>query len=388
MNVEYQYLEREAGVPGPASFPSPNARQEDSRRGLHADFTYLPSTGWDVKAGVSSTTQTMRFEDPAPPSFDPAFPAEPVVSRHENRSLGADLQWDFDTGAGELYTLGGEFSSDRIESSNDGEHETERWGVYAQDQWRSGGLSAVGAVRRDEHSVYGGQTSPSLTVTFETPDWRVWGASARGYRAPNFDDLYWSDQYMKGNPDLKPESSWSWEAGVESRWGEAGNLRLAYFRRRVRNLIRWLDDDGDFIYQPENTARARVSGFEGEMRYRVTRSLTLPVGYQALSTEDEETGEQVKGLVRSLWRVGAEYAGGSFTSSLTWSHTDRGSFSYRDAAWEYATLDAAIGWKGSFGKTPVRASLRVENLRDRAYETVEGYPMPGRTFFAEIGIGI
>jgi outer membrane cobalamin receptor len=388
MTLDWTHLQREAGAPGPESFPAPNARQDDDRDTWRAGFDYLPGGGWAVKGGVTAAHSWRRYDDPEPPAFAPGVPAEPIASRHENSSRGADLQWDFDTGAGELFTFGGEWAADKLASTNDGDHDTERWGVFAQDQWRSGSWLAVLAVRHDDHSVYGGQTSPSISIIYDAPGWRLWGSSARGYRAPNFDDLYWNDQFLQGNPDLKPETSWGWEGGLESRWDEYGSLRVAYFRRNVDDLIRWADLDGDFVYRAENVAEASVHGWEGVLDLRPAPGFRVPVSYQAISTEDEATGEQLPGAVRKLWRVGAEYTEGTLTWALTWSRTERGRFQYREAAWEYAVVDASMTWRGTLGGLPTHASLRLENLRDREYETVEGYPMPGRSWFLEVGISL
>ncbi|HWR97185.1 MAG TPA: TonB-dependent receptor plug domain-containing protein, partial [Candidatus Methanoperedens sp.] len=54
LDVRWTTLERDAGVPGPAAFPSPHARQEDQRDALRADFTYRPQGSWDVVTGVST----------------------------------------------------------------------------------------------------------------------------------------------------------------------------------------------------------------------------------------------------------------------------------------------------------------------------------------------
>ena len=387
LDVRWSHLEREAGVPGPEAFPSPSARQKDERDALRGDFRYRPGGGWDVASSVYTETQTLSFADPDPPDIAPASPAAPIASRHENRSRGVDAQWNLTTGRGEVYTLGGEWVADEIESTSDGNHDTERWGVFTQDQWRLGAWSAVGAVRRDEHSVYGGETSPSLSVAWEAGGWKLWGAWAEGFRAPNFEELYRDEQFLQGNPDLRPETAQSWEGGLQFGGG-FGRARASTFRRDVDSLIRWVDGDGDFVYRPENVAEARITGWEAEILYRPTAAISIPLSYQALTTEDRNTGERLAGSVRSLWRAALQASGTSFTSSLEYSFTDRGSYRNGGGAWEYGVLNAALTWKRSFGKVPVKATVRGENLLDEDYQTVEGYPMPGQTWFAGVQIGL
>lgn len=387
LDVRWSSLEREAGVPGPAALPSPTARRKDSRTATRADFTYLPGGGWDVKTGVFTQRHTLSFLDPDPPEVDPQLPAAPIDSRHENRSQGFEAQWDVDTGRGELYTFGGEWVTDRIKSSADGNHDADRWGVFAQDRWRMGDWWAVGAIRRDQHSVFGQQTTPSLSMGWDNGSWKLWAAWARGARTPNFDELYWREQFLRGNPNLKPETSESYEGGIEA--GGAGGLaRFTYFRRTVSNLIRWADTDGDAVVRPENVAGARIDGWEAEVVYRPTAGISLPVGYQRLQAEDAETGKRLDGSVRSLWRAALQSTSGSLTWSLEYLVTDRGDYLLRDGAWRYDVLNAALSWKQTMGSLPLQLSLRAENIQDRNYETVEGYPQRGRSWLAEVRIGL
>ena len=412
LDVRWDSFECEAGVPGPTSLPTPNARSDDSLTLLRADFTYLPGGGWDVKTGVFSQSQTQRYtdpdppEDPAlavapvvvapvegdmlevlPPAVEPPVPAAPINNRSDNRTQGFAAQWDFATGRGEVYTIGGAWVTDKIESSNAGNHDTDHWGVYAQDQWQAGSWSAVGAIRSDTHSVFGQQTTPSLSIGWAAGGWKLWGGWARGSRVPSFDDLYRNEQYFQGDPELKLETSESFDGGIEMG-GTGGHVRVSTFRRSVSNLILWADADGDRVYRPGNLAQARIIGYEAEVLYRPSPTLSIPVGCQFLSFEDQATGERIPGSVRSLWRAAIQSTGGSFTWSVEYAATDRGTFQFRDGAWNYGIVNAALAWHQKMGSVPVQISLRGENLQDRAYETVEGYPQRGRSWFAEVKVGI
>ncbi len=387
LNVRWTSLTRENGVPGPAALPSAAARRKDTQDGLRADVVYLPGSGWDWKAGVFTRSRTLRFTDPAPPVFDPTTPTAPVAVRQENSSYGFETRLDFDTKRNEFYTVGAEWASDSVKSGGEADRTLECWSLYAQDQWRNGGWSAIGALRRDENSVYGGRTNPSLSVGWEGGGWKLWAAWARNFRTPAFEELYRDELSLKGNPDLAPETAEGFDGGIEVG-GAAGRVRLSAFRRSVDNLIRWADRDGDFVYRPENAARATISGWEAEVLYRLNASIAIPLGYQWLSTSDDETHESLPGAVRSLWRAAIQGTGKSFTWSLEYAYTDRGVFRRREGDWNYAVINAALAWRDKIGSVPVQIGLRGENLEDRAYETVEGYPMRGRSLFAEIKVAL
>lgn len=387
LDVRWTSLNRENGVPGPAAHPSKEARLKDTQDGLRADVVYLPGSGWDLKAGVFTRSQTLRFTDPAPPVVDPLVRTASIDSRRENSSYGFETRLDFDTKNNEFYTVGAEWVSDGFNSGNGEEQTLERWSIYTQDQWRNGGWSAVGALRRDQNSGYGGRTSPSLSVAWEGGGWKLWTAWARNFRTPGFEELYRDEQFFKGNPDLRPETAESFDGGIELG-GAAGRVRLSAFRRSVDNLISWTDKDGDLVYRSENTAGATISGWEAEVLYRPSAFIAIPVGYQQLTTEDDETHESLPGAVHSLWRAALQGTLKSFIWSLEYTVTDRGDFRLREGAWNYTVINAALAWRDKIGSVPLQISLRAENLQDQAYETVEGYPMRGRSLFAEVKVGL
>ena len=170
--------------------------------------------------------------------------------------------------------------------------------------------------------------------------------------------------------------------------GGWGRVRLSAFRRSVENLIIWADADGDFVYQPENVAEATVSGWEAQVLYRPSASISIPVGYQRLSTQDDETRDSVPGAVHSLWRAAIQGTGTSLTWSLEYAATDRDDFRQRDGVWSTPSSTRLSAGGTRSASVPVQVSLRAENLQDRDYETVEGYPMRGRSWFAEVKVGL
>lgn len=387
LDVRWASFDREAGVPGPAALPSPEARRKDSADGLRADVVYQPGSGWDLKAGVFTRSQSLRFTDPAPPAVDPPVAAAPIADSRDYSSSGIEAQLNLDTKRGEFYTVGGEWVDDGVKGVGDADRSTERWSVYAQDQWRNGGWSAILALRRDQHSAYGGRTNPSLSVGWGGGSWKLWTAWARTSRTPSFDELCLDERFRKGNPDLALETSESFDGGVEMG-GAGGRVRLSAFRRSVDNLIGWADADGDSVFRPENVAQATTSGWEAEVVYRPSATIAIPVGYQRLSTQDDETRAMLPGAVRSLWRAAVQGTGTSLTWSLEYAATNREDVREGGGVLNQTVINAALAWRDKIFSVPVQVSLRAENLQDRAYETTTGYPVRGRSWFAEVKVGL
>ena len=326
LDVRWTSLDRSAGVPGPAANPSPEARREDALDGLRADVRYKSGSGWDLKTGVFTRSQELRFTDPAPPVVDPLVATAAIAHRQEDSSTGVDAQLNFDTKSGDIFTAGAEWVDDRVDGLGDEEHAAQRWSVYTQDQWRQGGWSAVGVLRRDEHSEYGGKTTPLALGGLGERRLEALGRVGQEFPHP---------ELRRSLPGRAVPQGQSRSRAGDLRelrrrhrdGGGGGRVRLSAFRRSVKNLIIWADTDGDFVYQPENVSEATVSGWEAQVLYRPSASISIPVGYQWLSTQDDETRDSVPGAVHSLWRAAIQGTGTSLTWSLEYAVTDRDEYS-------------------------------------------------------------
>lgn len=385
LDVRWSTLEREAGDPGTEGVPTPNARRNGSRDDVRAELSYRSSKHWDASVVGYTQEQTLDRDDPDPPELDAGDPAEPIALRRDSSSKGLEARLNFETSAGELFTVGGEWVAEEVDAGDGGNRETDRWGVFAQDQWRYRNWSAVGAVRREEDSEYGDHTSLSLAGGWGSGGWRFSAGWARGRRVPGYDELFSNEVTVQGNPDLEPETSESYEGSAELA-GSGGRVRLSVFRRSVTDLIRWADADGDLVYRAENVASAKVEGWEAEALYRPSATIEIPVGYQRQSAEDEDTGENLAGVAHSLWRAGIRSIGKSFTWSVDYAVTDRGEFPLSGEEWSYGVLNAALSWRRAFKSSAVFVSVRGENLRDEDHQAVEGYPQRGRALFAEVRV--
>jgi iron complex outermembrane receptor protein len=68
---------------------------------------------------------------------------------------------------------------------------------------------------------------------------KIYASANRAMRLPTFTDLYYQGPVNIGNPDLKPERSAEYEAGV--KFAAAGwNARIGYFYRSIDSAIDWI----------------------------------------------------------------------------------------------------------------------------------------------------
>ncbi|CAK8723552.1 TonB-dependent receptor [Candidatus Electrothrix laxa] len=228
---------------------------------------------------------------------------------------------------------------------------------------------------------------------------------AQGFMIPSADQLAADfDSYgtrTVGNPDLDPESSSTYEAGMDYN-SNAFKAGLTYFYTDFKDkIITDYLEDGSKTWV--NLGDASISGLEGEFSYdlgmrmgwpwevRPYFNLTLLTEY-----EDESTGEDL-----------LDVSGENFSAGLIVSNGDGISCRLNVA---YAGVQNVEDWESDAYPTPVveldastvtdlTASWRfyednrigafilrgeVNNLFDEDYAYVKGYPMSGRALFATL----
>ena len=212
------------------------------------------------------------------------------VSRTETRQKRDGLVANLDTGGTTNAMLPDVFPVRDFPNSR-----TTNAALYVQDEiaFADGGFRLVPGVRVDRYELRPdvdrifAEDNPGVAVTdlSETsvspklgavwhfaPKWSLFGGYSRGFRAPPYNDVNIGfTNLMFGytaiaNPDLKPETSNGYEAGVRFV-GDATYASLSGYQNRYRDFIEsfrfvGFDDEGLMVYQSQNIADAKIYGAE------------------------------------------------------------------------------------------------------------------------------
>lgn len=177
--------------------------------------------------------------------------------------------------------------------------------VFARDAWTIGSVLLTAGARTSSSSLWGNAISPSVGAVWQVqPMVRVRANVARGFRAPSFKELRYTfingaaGYQIVGNPDLRPESSWSTTVG--GTWVPTAGLSLELegYRNTLANLIATrdigLNNAGLIIFRNINVERARTEGIEASVRHASART-ELSLGYDYLRARDLLTGRTLDG---------------------------------------------------------------------------------------------
>ena len=238
---------------------------------------------------------------------------------------------------------------------------------------------------------------PSLSLFWQPVPWLEWDAYAkRSYRLPSFNDLYYS---QVGNSSLVPESALQF--GTDLRCFGAGGawrweVRLSPYYNRVSDKIVAIPTSSQFRWTMLNIGKVDVTGLDtkAEAGYKVEEwdlGATLRYSFQrALDRSDPESlvyGNQIPYIPRHSGSVSlaARWRGWAFAWDSTftggkWSRTANTPDYYIDP---WSLSDASVSRSfplkaGKRTKAPELAvSLALNNLFNKHYQIVQGYPMPG-----------
>ncbi|MDZ4350931.1 MAG: TonB-dependent receptor [Xanthomonadaceae bacterium] len=240
------------------------------------------------------------------------------------------------------------------------------------------GIEWQSALRYDDNSQFGGESTASLALGWRPADWAKLRASwGEGFRAPNFNELY-SPGFgglFAGNPDLDPERSRSLELGLDIELGEQ-RIALSAFDNRVRDQISF---DGP-QFQAVNIDRARTRGLEIEQRWQAG----VLAGRNALTVQDAEDRDTGLALLRRPQR--------RLSSGLDWRVSDTFGLGVdADLSSSRRDFDGRLGGyalfhlRATWSPAPDwQIQARLENLTDRDYQLASGFNTPGRNLLVAL----
>jgi iron complex outermembrane receptor protein len=367
-----------------------------SDRPYGANDFYGPYNSWErTKAWLASMQQQLGARTAA--SFGYLRHSDlfvllqglPAVyeNNHITTSYEGALRRADELGRNTTLAYGLEESGDSIHSFNfSGGVLSNALGVHARNQGAGYANLSLRSLRRfslslgaREEVLSGGDSvfSPSAAAAFTlSKTLRLRGSAGHGFRLPTYTDLYYSDPATLGNPNLKPESSWSYEGGLD--WKPAnGRLTLTAvgFRLQETNAIDYskqLPLTAGEQWQAVNVPTLDISGAEASVRVRLSSTQQLDLSYTAA-----HSGNLPPNYL-------SEYAFNYAAQNAVFGWT--GQFKQLSAHTQVnvvqkTTQTAYPLWDLSLARNTgsIRPYLRLLNLSNTGYTEIVGVPMQGRT---------
>lgn len=191
---------------------------------------------------------------------DPAF----YTNHHLDDSWQGALRRHDNLPLHGVISYGVEALAESLRSTNLGVHSRERTAGYVFYDLRSVGRYSLSAGIREE--VYSGSqvaTSPSLSGgAWISAKFRLRASASRAFRLPSYTDLYYASPSTVGNPNLRPETAASYEAGADAYPLPNLHLSLTGFTRFDRSVVDYVELPGTIDYEAANLPALHYRGIE------------------------------------------------------------------------------------------------------------------------------
>lgn len=244
------------------------------------------------------------------------------AQKTENEANGGDVEYTMARPGGLRLSTGLFFNhltmtGERLTSP--GSHaETDVWSqVSAVELPLPGRLRVLAGYRADHDTSFGGRFSPQAALAWRATERVSASVSAtRGMRAPDFNERFLLMTHaggrvrILGDPNLRPQQSWSYTASVMGRLNRKLRLESRAFHNDLTDLIQttFLGMQGvAATYQYGNVGEARIRGLGGSIAYTHSRRLELVAGYQYMDTLNKgastllEYAPRHRGNFRATW---------------------------------------------------------------------------------------
>ena len=280
--------------------------------------------------------------------------------------------------------------------------------VYGQQQLTLGRLSVIAGARFVHNGAFGNTGVPRVALTLLAlrggdifSGTRLRFSYATGFKEPRLEETFAGPPYSIPNPGLKPERNRAFEAGIlQNLFGTKYTFTATYFNNLFYDRIDYATNPVTFIGQYVNVDKSFAQGAEVEFQGKILPKLFLNTAYTYTSTEilaapvctpANFCDPTVLGVGEPLLRRPKHSATTLLTySGRRWGANVGGSFVGRrkdsdflgfgiNHAAGYVRVDMG-GWYALTSR--VSAYVAVQNVLDKQYQEVVGYPALGINYRA------
>ena len=276
-------------------------------------------------------------------------------------------------------------------------------------KWRPTSRLGVSAVLREE--LFGHDFSPLIPALFidgvisQRGNVLAKASVSRNYRFPSLNDLYF---LPGGNPDLRPERGWTYDAGLSFSVGQEGVYSLSgsasWFDSYVKDWIIWLPTAKGF-FSPRNVKDVHAYGVELQSSLDVALSdkwrLSLDGTYswtpsrnvgEPMSPADKSVGKQLPYVPEHTANVTGRLSWRTWSLLYKWNYYSRrytmssNDLSLSGSLPTYFMNNVTIEKSFSFKWADLSLKCAINNLFDEEYLSVLSRPMPGINYEFFVGI--
>jgi len=323
-----------------------------------------------------------------------------VTDKFSNR-IEKDFRWDFGQNGNNIQIkTGGEWTHYRAQLAG---YEkpliTENRGdLFVLTRFQAHPKLVVSAnLRQAFVTGYNPPITPSLGAEYQLLqnafyNLKLKGSFARSYRVPTLNERYWKNL---GNPDIKPESGWNKEIGLEQNYVPNSNhvfrISLTAYHNRIKNWAYWNPSKN---YKVENIQEVLARGIELQAGWKANQGIWkigADLGYALTRSSQERIYDSYATDVVGKQLVFVPLHSGNFNAFVQYKNS-RLTGQIQSVGKRFTTFDNAQFFNSytlanllaettfEWSKIELRVQGQVNNLANTFYLNVRNNAMPGRSF--------
>lgn len=247
-------------------------------------------------------------------------------------------------------------------------------GYYLQHQYQNDIISIQSGVRFEDNKQFGSHTVGQLGVRyFVAPKTSIYTNIGSAFKAPTGDDLYG----YGGNPKLNPETSVSYEIGLDHQVNQYLSTYLSTYRTRIKDLIDTIcvdkcqtADPYDDVYQNHNVSKAALTGAELGFKFKYD-SWYVNTEFAYLQPKNVDNKEDLSRRPRQSATLSLGWDNGTYGINSNLTAKNKSDNSAFDQAKIPGHLSADINAHWQLNSY-VRLFANIRNIGDTTYKTAYG----------------
>ena len=278
-----------------------------------------------------------------------------------------------------------------------GKRHSNNLGLVGQYELLSDAVSLGASVRHDDNNRFDDATTWRVQGSYRLPTrTRLRAAYGTGVKNPGFFELYgFIDGVYIGNPNLKPEQSRGWEAGVEQSLGASdwATIGATYFDSRLTDEIFTDYLPPTFDATPANrTTNSKQHGIEAFVSARPIPQIRFDLAYTWLKSRENGVTEVRRPQHIASLNTTVSSADERFAATLTVRYNGQTTdLAFTDPSFVPVTVslrDYVLVNLSADYRLSDRIALfgRVENLLGEDYEEIFSFASAGRAAYGGVRV--
>ncbi|MGE8560495.1 MAG: TonB-dependent receptor plug domain-containing protein [Acinetobacter sp.] len=238
------------------------------------------------------------------------------------------------------------------------EEDVDSTGYYVQHQFKGEKLNTQAGIRVEDNEKYGTHTVGQVAARYQIlPATSIYTNIGTAFKSPTLNELY---NAWNGNPELAPEESISYEAGIDQILPLGFKTGLSAYYTEVEDLI-----GSENFGQLDNIDKATYKGGELYLAWQ-QNDLFAKAGYSYVKAENDETHQDLgrrprqgftltTGIQNEIYGISASLIAKSKSKDWDKNYQNPG----------YATVDVNAYWNVN---PHVKLFSNIQNIGDVEYK--------------------